>query len=179
MSEESDGLEKSSGFTFRALLDANVLRSYSNAKRKGTYYVFTLFLWMGFVFAAIVLTGIASDLFELGAYSWLVTVAFVFVANYWLRQRDKKEFVDLAEQQVPYEISVNSLGVARRIGRTETKYEWAEVESINRTSEFLEMKMWDGEAFLIPADCFSDPQEFDLAFDFATEKQKLVVRGNG
>lgn len=173
-----DKLSDVDSFTLSASFGPDDLRRYEKQSRTSQQKLVVYLAVVGWITCVFLVGGVAAGISNEPIIGYLAgTIVALGLAATFRHQEDAR-YRRESEDLVPYDLTVNRSGVMQKIGRTETKYVWSEVEAVERSTDFLEIKTWDGSLFVIPQHAFTDPQEFDLVYEFVTEQQKAVRFGH-
>lgn len=153
-------------------------RVIGRSKRSDAYFLARFFLWLGVSVVGLVLyeavyhlTG--EPIIGVGAF-----IIYICALKTFFKRQEDSRFERLSEESREYDLIVNRAGIIQKIGRTETKYTWKELESIERLAEFLELNMWDGAVFYVPKRVFEAESDYDACYAFSIEQQKSIAIGH-
>ena len=166
------------GFELHVTLEANDVRSYAKAKRSTLDIVLSGVMWLGFLFVYIVGVGVTNSLTGQPVFGLVAMAAVIYGMNWLISERKKEQYEKVAKEFVDYDLIVNREAIVQKLGRTETKYAWADLAIVQATEEFLEMKMWDGAVILLPKHLFQNEEDYQASRIFIEERLKWVEVGH-
>ena len=166
------------GFKLHVTLEPDDLRSNAKAKRNPQEILLFVFMWLGFVFVYIVGVGIIHSLTGQSAIGLIVMFVAIYGMNRFFSQHKDEQYKKAASEFVDYDLIVDREGIVQKVGRTETKYAWADLAVIEGNGQFLEMKMWDGAIIVVPKHLFPDEKDFLASKSFIEERHKWVEAGH-
>ncbi|MFN0191400.1 MAG: YcxB family protein [Aestuariivirga sp.] len=166
-------------FKLSASLKASDLESYEKSKQTGQHRLLNFFIWVGVVVCGFFVYGIVGKLSGEPVLGFAAWGAFLLLVKLVFSAKEKERRSKVADEIVPYELTLDQLGVMQKIGRTETRYGWNEIQNVTKLPDFIEIESWDGRSFLVPKDSFDHEGQFEACFQFATDRKEFVTVGHG